>query len=464
MAANPTQILAAFIANAKFEDLPQKALALGRSSLLDACGTGLAGSASKGAKALNAVLANYASQDGAPVIGTDLRLPAPFAAMANGNAIHSDDFDDTLRADPKAEGYHGSTHPSGPLLSALMALTDKREVNGKDFQTAYHVGMELMAKINSALGSRSFASGFHPTAIMSAFGATAAAAKIKGLDEAAIGTALGIAASHACGLRANFGSMMKPYHPGHGAMSGLLAAEMAEGGMTATADAIGGDIGFLNAYGGSIDMRPLEDFGNPWAIVEPSIWIKPYPSGNLTHPAMSNLRAQLEKNGAKPDEVEKLAVQTKQSIYNTLIHHHPKTGLQSKFSMEFCLVKILIDGNLGLDDFSDEVVQRPEIQAMLANTTYIPFSDEEGNAKGYENYSTLVTFTLKDGREFTERADYGKGSHMDPMTYEEVADKARACSDYKGWPKKKFDALVDGWKGIDGVKDVRDVTKNLFEG
>ena len=131
MPDNPTKILARFVANAKYEDLPDQALALGRSSLLDASGTGLAGSASKGAKALNSVLESYASIDGTPVIGTNIRLPAPFAAMANGNSIHSDDFDDTLRADPNAEGYHGSTHPSGPLLSALMALTDKRKVNGK---------------------------------------------------------------------------------------------------------------------------------------------------------------------------------------------------------------------------------------------------------------------------------------------------------------------------------------------
>ncbi|HAA91034.1 MAG TPA: MmgE/PrpD family protein, partial [Rhodospirillaceae bacterium] len=100
--------------------------------------------------------------------------------------------------------------------------------------------------------------------------------------------------------------------------------------------------------------------------------------------------------------------------------------------------------------------------AMLANTKYTSFPDDEGKAKGYENYTTLVTFTLKDGREFTERADYGKGSHLDPMTYEEVADKARGCADYKGWPKDKFDALVDGWARIDDIEDVRDVTQHLF--
>ena len=126
-----------------------------------------------------------------------------------------------------------------------------------------------MAKLNSALGPRSFAAGFHPTAIMSAFGSTASAAKLKGLDLETTETALGIAASHACGLRANFGSMMKPFHPGHGAMSGFLAVEMAAGGFTAASDAIGGDIGFLKAYGNSIDMEPLIALGRPWAYESP---------------------------------------------------------------------------------------------------------------------------------------------------------------------------------------------------
>jgi 2-methylcitrate dehydratase PrpD len=464
MAATPTELLADFITGTRFEDIPQEALATGRNSLLDASGVGLAGSASKGAKALNDVLAAYATDDGAPVIGTALKLPAPFAALANGNTIHADDFDDTLAADPKAKGYHGSTHPTGPLLSAMMAICYNSKVKGRDFVTAYHIGVEIMAKLNSALGARSFAAGFHPTALMSAFGAVAAVAKLKALDKATVATALGIAASHACGLRANFGSMMKPYHPGHGAMSGLLAAEMAAGGFTSAADAIGGEIGFLNAFGDEIDMAPLQALGSPWAIIDPGMWIKPFPSGNLTHPGMSRLRSFLEKNDAKPEDVVKLGVQTKQSIYDTLIHHHPKTGLQSKFSMEFCLVKILIDGGLGLDDFSDSVVQRPEIQEMLANTTYTPFPDDEAKAKGYANYTTLITFTLKDGREFTERSDYGKGSSHDPLTYDEAADKARRCADYRQWPAKKFDLLVEGWRNVENVGDMRHIIENLFEG
>ena len=90
--------------------------------------------------------------------------------------LTGDYFDDTLAADPMAKGYHGSTHPTGPLLSTLLSLIDKEGASGKHFLTAYHVGVEIMAKLNSALGPRSFAAGFHPTAIMSAFGAVAAAA------------------------------------------------------------------------------------------------------------------------------------------------------------------------------------------------------------------------------------------------------------------------------------------------
>ena len=463
MVENPTKLLARFITGIQYPDLPDMALVHGRSSLLDASAVGLAGSLSKGAKTLNAVLMPYKNKKGCKVIGTDIRLPAPFAALANGNTIHADDFDDTLAADPSAHGYHGSTHPTGPLLSTLLASIDSKKISGKDFLIAYHVGVEVMAKLNSALGPRSFAAGFHPTAIMSAFGSTASAAKLKGLDLETTETALGIAASHACGLRANFGSMMKPFHPGHGAMSGFLAVEMAAGGFTAASDAIGGDIGFLKAYGNSIDMEPLIALGRPWAYESPGMWIKPYPSGNLTHPGMSRIDEFLKKNEANRNEVCKLEIKTKQSIYDTLIHHHPKTGLQSKFSMEFCIVKILIDGGLGLSDFSDEVVQREDIQNMLGNTVYTAFPDEQGKSLGYENYTTIITFTLKDGRTFTERSDFGKGSAHDPFSYDETIEKAQRCADFRSWPQEKFYALVEGWKLVDEAPDVNDITQNLFK-
>ena len=240
------------------------------------------------------------------------------------------------------------------------------------------------------------------------------------------------------------------------------AVEMAMGGFTSAADAIGGDIGFLNAYGDSIDMAPLKALGCPWAYLSPGMWIKPYPSGNLTHPGMSRIDEFLEKNNALRKDVCKLDIQTKQSIYDTLIHHHPKTGLQSKFSMEFCIVKILIDGDLGLSDFSDEVVQRPDIQHMLGNTNYSAFPDAESKDLGYENYTTLITFTLKDGRTFTERSDFGKGSAHDPFSYDETAEKAQRCCTHRDWPQKKFELLVEGWKQIDTVPDVNEITQNLF--
>ena len=96
MVQTPTELLAHFIVEAHYSDIPDEALAYGRSSLLDASAVGIAGSASKGAKTLNSVLLPYSTTKGAQVIGTDMRLPAPFAAMANGNTIHADDFDDTL--------------------------------------------------------------------------------------------------------------------------------------------------------------------------------------------------------------------------------------------------------------------------------------------------------------------------------------------------------------------------------
>ncbi len=441
-AINHTRGLAHFIATLDFEALPDDVLASGRVSILDALGCGLAGSASDGAHILQRYLGQYHTPHGASVIGTALRLPPPFAALANGQAMHADDYDDTLRSNPSS-GYHGSTHPTGPILAALLPIAERQGCSGRECVTAYHAGVEAMAKINDALGERHFHSGFHPTATLSVFGAAAAVSRLLGLSTDQTVAALGSAGSQASGLRENFGSMMKPFHPGHGAMDGLMAAELAAAGFTASADILGTSRGFFHAYGDDFDAVPIaEKLGNPWSFVEPGMWLKPFPSGMRTHPAMSQLPGILAKHQITPEAIRTLQVRTNAGVYNTLLHHNPHTGLQGKFSMEFCLAKIVLDGTAGLADFTDDVVQRSDIRAMMARITYDTYPDREAVEQGYTTVTTLLTFDLTDGRSLTERVDYGKGSLEDPLHYDDVADKVRECARYRAWPDDKTAALI----------------------
>lgn len=458
-----TGCLARFITSLTFEAIPSHLLDLGRISILDALGCGLSGSASEGASILNAYLGQYASVNGAMVIGTALRLPPPFAALANGNAMHADDYDDTLRSNPSS-GYHGSTHPTGPVLAALLPVAERNTCSGREVVTAYHAGVEAMAKLNDAIGERHFHSGFHPTATMSVFGAVAAVSCLLKLSDEQTVAALGIAGSQASGLRENFGSMVKPLHPGLGAMQGVMAAELAATGFTASTDILGASRGFFSAYGDTFDAEPIADkLGNPWSFADPGMWLKPFPSGMRTHPAMSQLPRLLDRHQITPALIRTLQVSTNAGVYNTLLHHDPQTGLQGKFSLEFCLAKMLLDRRAGIAGFSDETVQRPDVRALMSRIVYQPYSQQEADANGYNTVTTILTFELQDGRSITERIDYGKGSLEEPMQYAEVALKVRDCAAYRGWPGSKTEALIELVSRLETLPSLPPLLETLTE-
>src|SRR5262249_49789808 len=160
--------------------------------------------------------------------------------------------------------------------------------------------------------------------------------------------------------------------------------------------------------------------------------IKPFPSGSLAHPAMNALQCLVATHEIRTEDVQRVDVGTNRNIPNALIHHRPTTGLQGKFSMEFCLACLLLYGKAGLKEFTDEVVNRAEVQAMIERVHLRV--DPEAERAGNNRMTTFLDLTLKDGRTVSARADFAKGSPQDPMTFEEVAAKFRDCADFAGWP------------------------------
>jgi len=247
-------------------------------------------------------------------------------------------------------------------------------------------------------------------------------------------------------------------------MDGLMAAELAAAGFTASSDILGAARGFFSAYGDGFDAAPIaEKLGRPWAFVDPGMWLKPFPSGMRTHPAMSQLPRLLATHQINPSAIRTLHVTTNAGVYSTLLHHDPQTGLQGKFSMEFCLAKILVDGKAGLADFTDATVQRPDIRAMMARITYDIYPDYEADTHGYTTATTILTFGLEDGRTLTARVDSGKGSLDDPMTYDAVADKVRDCARYRGWPAAKTEALIELVARLDTLSSLTPLLQALSE-
>jgi 2-methylcitrate dehydratase PrpD len=457
-AGSLTGYVAEFIASTRFPDIPEDVVALGKKSILDGLGLALAGSVAKSGQLIRRHLQGLGTRVGAAsVLGTTMRMPARFAAFANGTAVHADDYDDTQLAVAKDRVYGLLTHPTAPALPSTLAVAERNGRSGRDLLAAYHVGVEVECKIAEAINPRHYQHGFHSTATCGALGAAAGVANLLGLSLDQTRTCLGIAGSLAAGVRENFGTMMKPFHAGRAAESGVIAAEFAQLGLTATPIVLEAGRGFFRAAGGGHDEAAiLNKLGRPWTFADPGVSIKPHPSGSLTHPGMTKMLELIQKHDIKPNQVVSVKVGTNQNMPNALIHHRPTTELQAKFSMEFCMAILLLERRGGLNEFTDEVVNRPDVQAMIATVDFGVHPEAE--AAGYDKMTTILEIALTDGRVIRDRADFGKGSPAIPMTYDEVAEKFRECAAYSRWPKKKADQVVELVRDLEAIKDVRQLT------
>ena len=438
-----TDYVAGFVVSTRTSEVPKDVAHLGKRSVLDGIGLALAGAASETGAITRKYLAalGFAAEGGSTVIGSSMNVPARFASFANGISIHADDFDDTQLAVAKDRVYGLLTHPTAPVLPAALALAERDKRSGADLMLAYQVGVEVECKVAEAIMPRHYQSGFHSTATCGSIGSAAAAAKLLGLDREATRRALSIGATQAGGLRENFGTMTKPFHAGRAAENGLVAAEIAALGFTASPIGLEADRGFFRAAGGGFSPEMIDaKLGAPWTFAMPGISIKPHPSGSLTHPGMAVMMALITRHDIKPGGVKHVKVGTNHNMPNALIHHRPANEFQAKFSMEFCMAILLLDGRAGLGEFTDAVVHRADVKAMIDKIDFVV--DQEAEAAGYHRMTTIIDIELADGRTISGRSDFGKGSPADPMSYEEVANKFRENAEYAKFPAKQAEAVV----------------------
>jgi len=452
-----TEHVARFIRNTRYEDVPARVRDLSKAHILDALGLALAGAAAPGSRIIQDYVANLGCGGTAPVFGTALVTAPRFAALANGAAIHAHDYDDTCPQ--HLADRNGGLHATGPVISAALAAAGPAGRSGRDVLEAFHVGVEAGCRINHAIDNRHYAGGYHATGTINVFGAAAAVGRLLGADHDTMRTALGLAASHSGGIRENFGTMTKPYHAGHAAEGGTVAAELAFRGFTAAKNALEAPRGFFAAAGGGFDpVQVMERLGNPWAFEDPGIWIKPHPSGALNHPAMTLLRKWVREDGVTADRVKAVRLRTNANVVNTLLHNRPRTWLEAKFSLPFNAAAILVKGRAGLAEFTDAVVNAPEIQAMMDRVDFAAFDRIE---PGYANTTTFVDVELEDGRLLSGRADFPKGSPQDPMTYDDVAEKFQECADYARWPSDKADRVVELVHEFEALPDMKALSAAL---
>src|SRR5579863_7662026 len=231
--------LADRITSVRYDELPEAALHWARVAILDTVGCTLAGASEPCAR----IVARVTAASGpCLVFGTTQRVAPLDAALINGTAAHAHDFDDCSNT--------LGGHPSAPILPALFALAETRAVDGRAFVAAYVAGWEAETRIARGINFHHYEKGWHPTATIGVFGATAACAKLLGLSMERTARALALAATFSSGLKANFGTMTKPLHVGQAARNGLYAALLASEDFTASPDALEHRQGFLRVFNG----------------------------------------------------------------------------------------------------------------------------------------------------------------------------------------------------------------------
>lgn len=455
-AAGLTRYVADFIVNTTYDQIPAEVIARGKKTLLDAFGVGLSGSVSAPSTHIRLYLERqgwlFQTRPGsASVWGTGSRAAPRFAALANGVAVHADDFDDTGSA----------LHSSAPLLPAVVAHCEALRRGGKDLMLAFHLGVEVENKIGDAISARHKASGFHTTGTCGIFGSAAASAKLLGFSAPATAMALGIAGSESSGLRRNYGTMTKAFNAGHAAAGGVEAADLAAIGYTAAQDILEAPLGFFQAYGGTYDpARIMNRLGNPWMFITPGDMIKRFPCGTIQQPVMDLVLRLIRENHITAGQVVGVEVGGNQRNIATLMRHHPTNGLEAKFSMEFAVAVLLVAGKAGLAQFTDAFVQRPEVQAMIQRVRYYRDPEYDKLAAAGAGIQavlleqSLVRIHLTNGRTVAAVTQPQKGSPENPMTYEEVAEKFRGNAEYAQWPADKAEFVIRTVESLERLDDV----------
>ena len=455
-----TEEVASFIVNTTYRELPEEALRLAKRCLIDGTGVILSGVIDKSTSIMQAYLSEVGGKPESAVLGSRLRLPAAAAALANGTSGHAQDFDDTqLSASPdRISGL--LTHPTTPVLAATYALGEKAGINGEAFLTAFSLGFEVECKIAEAINPLHYRKGYHTTGTIGAFGSTAAAGKILDLSEREMRYALGIAASESSGIRANFGTMTKPFHAGRAAENGIIAARLAKRGFTADPDILENPWGYFKILGDGFEPEKIVgQLGNPYSIIFPGVSIKPYPCGVLSHPSMNAMLDLVREHDLRPDDVDEIRVYAGSNILDPLRYALPQTSLEAKFSLPFCLTSILLRRKAGIREFSDEFIKSAEVQSGMKRVKTL--RDPAIEEQGYSKILSRIELSLKNGKILSAQSAPYKGGPENPLSDAELAQKFRECAGITLTPSQ-VEAALKHLRTIEACKDIREIIPVLL--
>ena len=430
--ADLTRVLAGMASALAFDELSAPVRELARQCVLDYLGVALAGAQDPLVRILLNETAEAGGSPQASIIGHSERLPALSAALVNGAAAHALDYDDVNMAMPG--------HPSVAILPGLLAVAELKGSSGPEFITAFVAGYETACRIGAALRPGHYNLGFHSTGTIGSFGAAAACSRLLGLDGETTAIALGIAGTQAAGLKSQFGTMCKPFHAGKAAQNGLLAARLAQRGLSSRTDIVECVQGFALTHGPA--FVPEASFATPEAGFHLLANLFKYHAAcYFTHAPIECARRLRAEHKLTPDMIAGITVKIDASCDRVCNIPIPVDGLQSKFSLRQTVAMALAGvDTASLGAYNAENARDPGLVKLRER---VRFEWQQG----WPQTLSELELELADGRHVSARHDAG----IPAADIAEQGDRLAA----------KFDALVAPVLGAPRARELREMISGL---
>jgi 2-methylcitrate dehydratase PrpD len=441
--ASVTETLANWIVAARYEDIPAVGVERVRERFLDSLGVAYGGMSAPAGRTIARWIQALGARPEANVLGAGFRTTAAFAALANATAGHALEFDDIA-------SFGG--HYANPLTAASLALGQKLGASGRDVILAWMVGWEVIAQTskvclsqrgNELLNRGWFNQGFQP-----ALGVAALSAKLMGCDVAQTRMALGHAASTMAGVLKNRGSDTKSFVAGSAAMHGIMAAELVTMGFTANEDIIDGEFGVARLLGleNGDPEKVLANLGS-WDMATNGSAVRVHACCGASHWSQDALQKILLRRPTRPEEIEAIEVEINDFLMPMVPYHDPQTGLEAKYSLEYDMAAIALDGRAGMHEYTDAMVQRPEARAMMRRVIAQP------QGGGMSRLQSRVVLRLKNGELHEETVNRARGTVGDPLSWDEIADKFHDCAGAMLQEAERL-RVIDLCRRLDALSDI----------
>lgn len=403
--------------------MPAEVEAVAGEHLADLVGVALA---AVGEPAFHALLSAFQSAPGligwSRVWGAGVRCSRRDAGLINAFAGHFHDFDDD-------ETELAMAHVTVTAMTAAATVADSLTgISGREVLQAYTLGVEAATRLGRLINPDHYKSGWHASATLGVFAATAASGHVLGLDPTSMRHALGMAASFASGLRSNFGSDTKPLQVGHAVERGILASELAAKGMTSTPGSLLGPRGYVSFFGPKRDAaKVLDGFGAPYDLVGSGLTIKAYPCCTASHTAVDSMLALRDEHRFGAGEIERITCHIDPAVPNILVHDRPANATEAKFSLPFCIAAAAVFGQLRISEFTSGVVHSPEVRAVMERVV-VELDPSLPKGDSGISVSSRLTIQLQDGSRLTRFNEFVPGSPRRRLSHRRLFEKFEACT------------------------------------